>query len=73
MFLPASGGYGTRVDGMVNICERSINVVIGNEPKMLHGSHQNGTWRVQGLAFTLSWTHNATGGESGPNPFGYAH
>jgi hypothetical protein len=31
------------MDGMVNICELSINVVRRNKPKMLRGLGQNGT------------------------------
>ena len=62
MSLPASGGEGTRVDGMVNTCELSINVVKGNKPKMLTGLSQKGHCsRVQGLSTSLSWTHKATG------------
>ena len=34
MYLPASGGDGARVDGMVNISESSINVVSENKPKI---------------------------------------
>src|SRR5712691_10797308 len=41
--LLASGGEGTRMDGMVNPCERSINVVKGNKPKMLRGLSHKGT------------------------------
>jgi len=42
-YLPALGGDGTRVDGMVNRSESSINVVSENKPKMLKGLSQNGT------------------------------
>jgi hypothetical protein len=31
------------MDGMVNTCELSINVVMSNEPKMLPGLGQKGT------------------------------
>jgi len=31
------------MDGMVNTCERSINAVIRNKPKMLTGLSQKGT------------------------------
>ena len=34
VYLPASGGDGARVDGMVNISESSINVVSENKPKI---------------------------------------
>ena len=50
------------MDGMVNICERSINVVKGDKPKMLTGLSQKGHCsRVQGLSTSLSWTRHATG------------
>jgi hypothetical protein len=41
-YLPASGGDGARVDGMVNRSESSINVVSESKPKMLKGLSQNG-------------------------------
>jgi hypothetical protein len=53
---------------MVSICERSINVVRKNEPKMLTGLSQKALWRVQELGSLLPWTTNATGEKSGPNP-----
>ena len=37
------------MDGMVNICELSINVVKSNKPKMLIGLSQKGT--VAGTGF----------------------
>jgi len=39
--IKADRGPGS--SGMVNTCERSLNVVTQNEPKMLTGSSQNGT------------------------------
>src|SRR4029453_16727833 len=39
-----------------------------NKPKMLIGLGQKALWRVQGLAITLSWTPNATGGQREPHP-----
>jgi hypothetical protein len=44
--LPASGGSGVRLGGMVNRCELLINVVRSNEPKMLTGSAQKGCGRI---------------------------
>ena len=43
MYLPASGGEGARMDGMVNIGELSIHVVTSGKPKMLRGLGQKGT------------------------------
>ena len=37
------------MDGMVNICELLVNVVIQDKPKMLRGLSQNGT--VAGTGF----------------------
>jgi hypothetical protein len=56
------------MDGMVNTCELSINVVMSNKPKMLRGLSQKALERVQGLDNILSWTRNATGGERAPHP-----
>ena len=39
----ASMRIGARVDGMVSISERSINVVTVNKPKTMTGLRQNGT------------------------------
>ena len=58
------------MEGMVSICELSINVVMSNKPKMLTGLSQKALERVQGLDNILSWTPNAPGGERAPNPFG---
>ena len=52
------------MDGRVNTCERSINVVMSDKPKMLRGLSQKALERVQGLDNTLSWPRNAPGGES---------
>jgi len=49
------------MEGMVSICELSINVVMSNKPKMLTGLSQKALERVQGLDNTLSWTRNAPG------------
>ena len=43
MSLPASGGEGARMDGMVNIGALSIHVVTSGKPKMLRGLGQKGT------------------------------
>ena len=44
------------MDGMVNTCELSINVVMSDKPKMLIGLSQKALERVQSLDNTLSWT-----------------
>ncbi len=46
---------GARVQGMVSICELSINTVKTDQPKMLTGWSQKALWRVQGLEHLLSW------------------
>src|SRR5919204_1575098 len=57
------------MDGMVSICELSLNVVMSTKPKMLSGlSQKKALERVQGLDNTLSWTPNAPGGERAPHP-----
>ena len=56
------------MDGMVNRCELSINVVMSTKPKMLIGLRQKALERVQSLDNTLSWTSNAPGGQRAPNP-----
>ena len=56
------------MDGMVNTCELSINVVMSDKPKMLLGLSQKALERVQSLDNTLSWTANAPGGQRAPNP-----
>jgi hypothetical protein len=58
------------MEGMVNTCELSINVVMSTKPKMLRGLRQKALEWVQGLDNTLSWTRNAPGGERAPHPFG---
>ena len=35
-------GAGARMGGMANTCERSINIVSQNKPKVLEGLSQNG-------------------------------
>ncbi len=55
------------MEGMVSICELSINVVMSNKPKMLTGLSQKALERVQSLDNTLSWTANAPGGQRAPN------
>ena len=56
------------MDGMVNTCELSINVVTTGKPKMLTGLSQKAPEWVQGLRHTLSWTANATGEQRAPHP-----
>ena len=56
------------MDGMVNTCELSLNVVMSDKPKMLLGLSQKALERVQSLDNTLSWTPNAPGGQRAPNP-----
>jgi hypothetical protein len=56
------------MDGMVNTCELSINVVMSDKPKMLPGLRQKALERVQSLDNTLSSTPNAPGGQRAPNP-----
>jgi hypothetical protein len=56
------------MDGMVHICERSINVVMSDKPKMLRGLSQKALERVPGLDNILSWTTNAPGGQRAPHP-----
>src|SRR5215813_4159432 len=47
-YLPASGGDGARVDGMVNVSEPLINVVSESKPKIAERlgpkRHRSGTW-----------------------------
>ncbi len=57
--IKADRGPGS--SGMVNTCERSLNVVTQNEPKMLTGSSQTAPWRAEAVWTALSWTPNATG------------
>ena len=56
------------MDGMVNVCALSINVVKSDKPKMLRGLSQKAPQWVQGLPRTLSWTPNATGEQREPHP-----
>src|ERR671939_149963 len=58
------------MEGRVNTCELSLNVVMSTKPKMLPGLSQKALEWVQGLDNTLSWTPNAPGGERAPHPFG---
>jgi hypothetical protein len=53
---------------MTHTCELLINIVTINEPKMLTGSGQNGTWSVNPL---YDWDYadkTTTGGKAGSNP-----
>src|SRR4029453_5733714 len=56
------------MNGMVNTCELSINVVMSTKPKVVRGLSQKALERVQSLDNTLSWTPNAPGGQRAPNP-----
>jgi hypothetical protein len=56
---------------MVNPGERSINVVTSSKLKMLTSLSQKALWRAEAIVPALSWTHNATGEQSGPNPLGF--
>jgi len=49
------------LSGMVNLCERLLNVVTHNKPKMLTGLSQKALWRGEARPTALSWTPNATG------------
>ena len=56
------------MEGMVSICELSINVVMSNKPKMLTGLSQKAHGPVGGtLPFPLA-DHSAIGEEAGPEP-----
>ena len=55
------------MDGMVNTCELSINVVMSDKPKMLRGLSQKAPERVQSLDNTLSWTASAPGEQRAPH------
>src|SRR5215510_5066603 len=57
------------MEGMVNTCERSLNVVMSTKPKMLTGLRKRALERVQSLDNTLSWTSHAPGGQRAPTPF----
>ena len=68
VYLPASGGEGARMDGMVNTRAPSLNVVIRNKPKMLTGLHQKGRSTAWRLILAPSWAPTATGEQRAPNP-----
>ena len=57
------------MDGMVNTCELSINVVTTGKPKMLTGLSQKGTVAGTRISPLLVMGNHATGGQSAPNPF----
>jgi hypothetical protein len=67
VYLLASKRRKARVESTVSICERSINIVSLNKPKVLKGLNQKVPQWEQGLKPSLSWTSNAAGEESGPN------
>ena len=67
--LPARRRYGARVDGMVSICEVSINVVKpGTSQTCCQARTKMVSGRVQGFTPPLSWTRNSLGGKRRPNP-----
>ncbi len=59
--LAASSRMGARNDGLRNICERLINVVIDDRPKMLIGLNQKvrGMDETVGCCFTRSMIPSA--------------
>ena len=57
------------MNGMVNRCELSINVVMSTKPKMLTGLSQKGTGAGTRTPRFLVMGNNATGGQSAPTPF----
>ena len=62
MCLPASGGDGARVGGMVSICELLLNAVMRNKLKMLISLNQKVMQRVLGLQVSPVMDINAAGG-----------
>ncbi len=57
------------MSGMVSTCERSLSLVVtSNKLKMLTSLSQKALWREGGKMPSPSWTLNATGKQSGPNP-----
>jgi hypothetical protein len=64
--LPASRRSGARtLDRMLKTTEPLINAVNDNEPKMLTGSTQKGTWPGTGALHSPFAEHKATGGQAG--------
>lgn len=66
--LPASGGWGARLESMANICELLINLVNFDEPKMLSGLNQTVSDGLLDYALRAQG-HNITGGKAGPSLF----
>ncbi len=62
MCLPASGGDGARVDGMVSKCELSMNVVMADKLKMLTSLNQKVIQRVRRLQVSFVMDEHAVGG-----------
>jgi hypothetical protein len=56
------------MDGMVNTCELSINVVMSDKPKMLIGLSQKALWTGMGAESSPLADNTATGEEAEPNP-----
>src|SRR5262249_696451 len=69
MYLSAPRRRGTRMDGMANPGERSINIVTENKPKVLAGLSQKGTVAGTRSPRFLVMGIDATGGQSAPHPF----
>ena len=59
---------GAKKDGMGNICELLINVVMGNKPKMLIGLDQKVRGKVRVLNIHSTQSNNSPGGKPDPNP-----
>jgi hypothetical protein len=68
MSLSAPRRRGTRMDGMANPGERSINIVTDNKPKVLEGLSHKGTGAGTRRPRFLVMGRNATGGQSAPTP-----
>jgi hypothetical protein len=59
---------GARNDGMRNICELLINVVIFDRPKMLTGLGQNGKRYGWSDPVSLYVVYDSSGGQTDANP-----
>jgi hypothetical protein len=63
---------GTRMEGMANPGELSINVVTTDKLKTRKGLSQEGNVVGTGTSCYPVMDTNATGGKREPNPFGYS-
>jgi hypothetical protein len=59
---------GARNDGMRNICELLINVVMFDRPKMLTGLDQNGKRYGWSVPLSLHVIYDPSGGQTDANP-----